>query len=121
MLEIQEILKDKYNIATGIQQNIIFGDNGLIKVQIELPRANCSHADVHSKWLLRMAPSESFDRWSVSAAVCERFDGAEQIVNYLSDPSEIYKRLFKRLSKDYQELYSQWEELEFENFEKRPI
>ena len=121
MVELKSALRDKYNITTGVQQGIVFGDNGLIKVQIEPPCTNPNCRKEQKKWLLRMAPSESFDRWSVSAAICERFDNTEQMAEYLSNSTEVYKALFKKLSKGYKELYDKWEDIEFEGFEKRAV
>lgn len=125
MIKLKNILKDKYNIATdvklvtGSQHGLLFGDNGFIKVQIESPCTNPNCREELRRWVLRMAPSESFDRWSVSAAISERFDEPEQIVKYLSNTAEVYKALFKTLSNDYKELYDKWEELEFKDFERR--
>ena len=111
--KIREILKEKYDIATAVEHNMIIGDNGLIKVQIEPPCANPNCREDQKKWLLRMAPSESFDRWSVSPAICERFVTPKQMVVYLANTTEVYKVLFKKLSSDYKELDYKCAELEY--------
>lgn len=113
MAGIQNILKDKYCVATIIRHDMIVGVTGLIMVQIEPPRANCDPPDEHAKWLLRMAPHRSFDRWSVSAAISERFNGPEEIAAYLSDTAVVYKALFERLSEDYKELDDRCMEMEY--------
>lgn len=115
---VRDILKEKYDIATAVEHDVIIGDNGLIKVQIEPPCTNQNCREDQKKWLLRMAPSEPFDRWSVSAAICERFETPQKLVEYLCYTRSIYVKLFARLSKDYKELYERWEELAFEGFEK---
>ena len=119
MLEkIQKVLKDVYNVDTAVKWNDLVGDNKLIKVQIEPPRANCPSTDEHYKWLLRMAPSESFDRWSVSAAISERFDEPWQIAEFLSNACEVYKSLFNKLSENYKELNYRFTDMEYGKWDK---
>lgn len=117
MKKIQNVLKELYNLESVIKHDEIIGENGIIKMQIQPPRANCTQTDEHSRWLLRMAPSKSFDRWSVSTAVLERFDNPEQIVKFLSNTSNVYKQLLHSLSNDYKELHERLEELECGGFE----
>lgn len=119
MVEIQNVLRDKYYIVTDIRTDVslrdgmLFGDNGFIKVQAESPCLALNCREEQKKWLLRMAPSQSFDRWSVSAAVVERFDSPEQMAAYLADSSVVYKLLFEKLSEDYRELEEKYIELEY--------
>ena len=118
MSEIKNVLIDKYNIVTAVKYGMIIGDNGFIKVQVEQPCANPNCREEQKKWLLRMAPSESFDRWSVSAAICKRFETSEQMVVYLSNTTEVYKALFEKLSSDYKELDGRCAELEYGEWDK---
>ena len=115
---IKIMLKNRYNLAADNKYGMLVGDNGLIKVQVEPPRTNCLPTDEHSKWLLRMAPSESFDRWSVSAAITERFDAPEQIVSYLSNAADVYKMLLKKLSEDYKELEDKYLDSQYGEWDK---
>ena len=118
MDKVRDVLKEKYNIDTSVKYGMIIGDNGLIKIQIEPPRPNCDSVDEHSKWLLRMAPSASFDRWSVSAAISERFNGTNQIVERLCHTADVYRKMFAQLSNDYKELDDKCTELEYGDWDK---
>ena len=62
------------------------------------------HSRTNNKWMLRVAPISSFDRWANSTAVEEFFDTDIEVCNYLYDHQlDIYKDLLKRLSDDYDE------------------
>jgi hypothetical protein len=113
MSKIQNIPKSKCEVDAVVECNDIIGDNEIIKIRIEPPRPNCPSTDEHSKWLLRVAPSESFDRWSVSEAISERFDNTAQISEFLSNTSDVYKMVLQRLSEDYKELEGRYMELEY--------
>jgi hypothetical protein len=117
MQSVQSVLKHRYNVNAEIKHGMIVGDNGFTKVQVEPPCQNPNCREDQKKWLLRMAPSQSFDRWSVSAAVSERFDRIEQIVEYLYNSSKVYAALFNKLSADYKELDEQYENLAYSDCE----
>ena len=69
------------------------------------------HEGTKNKWMLRVSPSGSFDRWANSTAVEEFFDTDTELCSYLNDHQlEIYKALLVRLSRDYDELYTAFEE-----------
>ena len=54
------------------------------------------------KWMLRVAPRASFDRWGNSAVIEEFFNNETEILNYLKENQlHIYKELFFVLSNDY--------------------
>lgn len=54
------------------------------------------------KWMLRVAPRVSFDRWGNSAVIEEFFNNETEILNYLKENQlHIYKELFFMLSNDY--------------------
>lgn len=54
------------------------------------------------KWMLRVAPRVSFDRWGNSAVIEEFFNNETEILNYLKENQlHIYKELFFVLSNDY--------------------
>lgn len=116
--KIQDILKEKYDLATTVKYDMVIGDNGVVKVQIEPPCKNPDCRDEQKKWLLRMAPSVSFDRWSVSAAISERFDSPERVVEYLCYVSLIYRKLFNQLSKDYKDLDDRYLVFEYGEYDK---
>ena len=81
-------------------------------------RANCPASDEHSKWLLRLASSASFDRWGVSAAISERFDNTVQVTEFLSNTSAVYKMVLQRLSEDYKELEDRYMDAEYGEWDK---
>lgn len=97
MPEIRDILKEKYNIDTSVEYGIIIGDSGCIKVQIT-PPSGTQHP-YRTTWRLRMHPSASFESWGNNpAAICEEFDNANLVAEYLSNTTAIYKVLFAYLS-----------------------
>lgn len=62
------------------------------------------HSGTNNKWMLRVAPISSFDRWANSTAVEEFFDTDIEVCNYLYEHQlDIYKSLLERLSDDYDE------------------
>jgi hypothetical protein len=111
--KIQDRLKEKYNLDTVVKHDELNGDNGLIKVRVEPPCSNPDCRDEQKKWLLRMAPSASFDRWSVSAAIEKRFDDPDQVLEFLCYTAMVYRTLFSAISKDYVTLSEENERLEY--------
>lgn len=60
------------------------------------------HSGTNNKWMLRVAPISSFDRWANSTAVEAFFDTDIEMCNYLHEHQlDIYKDLLKCLSDDY--------------------
>lgn len=69
------------------------------------------HSGTNNKWMLRVTPISSFDRWANSTAVEEFFDTDIELCNYLHDHQlDIYKNLLRDLSDDYNEIYNQLSE-----------
>lgn len=65
------------------------------------------HEGNKNKWLLRVAPISSFDRWANSTTVEEFFNTDIELCNYLYEHQlDIYKALLKDLSEDYDEICS---------------
>lgn len=57
------------------------------------------HDGTKNRWMLRVAPISSFDRWANSTAVEEFFDTDIELCNYLCEHQlDIYKAILKRLS-----------------------
>ncbi len=84
----------------------IYGGNDFIVVLVAAP-----HEGNDYKWLLRMSPKVSFDRWANSCAVDEEFESADDLRYYLYDcESDIYAKLFEALSEEYAELRDNAEE-----------
>ena len=63
------------------------------------------HDGTNNKWMLRVTPIVSFDRWANSTAV-EKFFGTDiELCDYLHEHQlNIYKMLLERLSEDYRQL-----------------
>ena len=60
------------------------------------------HSGTEDKWLLRIAPISSFDRWANSTIIEEFFISDIELYNYLcNNQLNIYKALLKGLSNDY--------------------
>lgn len=65
------------------------------------------HSGTNNKWMLRIAPISSFDRWANSTAVEEFFLTDIEVCNYLHEHQlDIYKNLLESLSNDYEEIYT---------------
>lgn len=63
------------------------------------------HDGTNNKWMLRVTPITSFDRWANSTAVEEFFGTDIELCNYLYEHQlDIYKMLLERLSEDYRQL-----------------
>lgn len=66
------------------------------------------HSGTKNRWMLRVAPIVSFDRWANSMAVEEFFDSEMGVCCYLKNHQfDIYKAMLRRLSDDYNEEYKQ--------------
>lgn len=77
-------------------------DNGVIRCQIIAP-----HNGTGNRWLVRVAPSVSFDRWANSTAFRVFGDTFELIMDYLSDSENmayILSNVLQSLSADFKEL-----------------
>mgnify|MGYP001772152489 CR=1 FL=1 len=62
------------------------------------------------KWMLRVAPRASFDRWGNSAVIQAYFNNETALLNYLENNQlDIYKALFSSLSDDYKYLSDNWD------------
>ena len=66
------------------------------------------HEGTKERWMLRVSPMASFDRWANSTAIEEFFDTEAELCNYLNENQlRIYKSLLDYLSNDYEEIYEQ--------------
>lgn len=64
------------------------------------------HAGTDNKYMLRVAPAASFDRWANSVVIQEFFDDEMSLCDYLEkNQVHIYQELLEALSEDYYELY----------------
>lgn len=66
-----------------------------------------SHEGTRNRWMLRVAPISSFDRWANSVTIQEFFNTDIELCDYLAEYQlDIYKSLLKSLSEDYEEICS---------------
>jgi hypothetical protein len=99
---IQRYLATMLNISTVLDDSgtTLYGNNNLITALVVTP-----HEGNEQKWVLRLSPLVSFDRWANSMCIEEHFDFAGDIYNYLDQcETDIYVRLFETLSQDFKEL-----------------
>lgn len=109
---IQHVLMGFYNIETELVSSLInptnarlFGSSDYIRVLVVAPHEGNDH-----KWLLRMSPAVSFDRWANSTSVEERFKSSEDLKSYLIVCKyKLYQQLFETLSGEYEELRNEKE------------
>lgn len=104
-----EIIKrwfENDTINSGQHYDICEYDGHLeAKTDSALFMAVSPHDGTNNKWMLRVAPIVSFDRWANSTAVEKFFDTNIELCNYLyENQSNIYKMLLECLSEDYQQL-----------------
>ena len=93
------------NISNGENYEIKTYNNDCLLVENDTVMFEIVPPHDGLKWLLRIAPISGFDRWANSRAIEEWFENAESICNYLSkNQTNIYKKLLKCLSNDYDEL-----------------
>lgn len=65
------------------------------------------HEGTRNRWMLRVAPISSFDRWANSVTIQEFFNTDIELCDYLAEHQlNIYKSLLKSLSEDYEEICS---------------
>lgn len=65
------------------------------------------HAGNDNKWMLRVSPAASFDRWANSTVIQEFFDDDMSLCDYLDkNQLYIYHELLEVLTEDYYDLYS---------------
>ena len=80
------------------------GYDGLLEVKTDIAIFLIvePHSGTEDKWLLRIAPISSFDRWANSTIIEEFFISDIELYNYLcNNQLNIYKALLKGLSNDY--------------------
>lgn len=69
------------------------------------------HSGTNYKWMLRISTMRAFDRWANSTPIELFFDSDVKLCNYLHDNQlNIYKRLLKYLSEEYDDILDSYEE-----------
>lgn len=103
---------------TCIRDGVLEIDNDTLHCQIVSP-----HSGTGNRWLVRIAPSASFDRWANSTAFQGYFDTFELMKNYLTSSAcvaHILSDVLESLSADFKELneYSETMEYGIEGFSR---
>ena len=99
---IRRVLENSLAIKTytNFLGTHLYNIRGIITTLVVAPHDGNRH-----KWLLRLAPAVSFDRWANSSYIEEYFDSADDMREYLYNRKfVIYGQLFGMLSEDYAEL-----------------
>ena len=69
------------------------------------------HSGTNYKWMLRISTMRAFDRWANSTPIEQFFNSDIELCNYLHDNQlNIYKRLLKYLSEEYDDILDSYEE-----------
>lgn len=102
--QIASFLRNLFNLQVEYENNNFYAKNDTIIALVVSP-----HEGTDNKWMLRMTPRASFDRWANSRQIEEFFDTAERLNQYLAkNRLNIYKTLLTQLSEDYKELDSEY-------------
>lgn len=99
--KIQRRLKEDFGVEAKLfpDGSGLAGHSDLITVLVRAPNGD------DPKWLLRMSPSASFDRWANSMCIEERFDSGAEIRSYFYlHEKDIWKQLLRTLSEEYAEI-----------------
>jgi hypothetical protein len=102
MKRIQNVMETLYNLRTETNQynEHIHAVNDTVIAEVVFP-----HSGTDGKWMLRITPFASFDRWANSCAIEKFFDSADEVSVYLETYRiDIYRKLLDYLSSDYEEL-----------------
>lgn len=99
---LQRVLENSLGVKTYINSlgTHLYNLRGIITTVVIAP-----HDDNKNKWLLRLSPAVSFDRWANSRCIEIYFESAYDMREYLYTGREtIYAQLFELLSEDYEEM-----------------
>lgn len=100
LVSIRREMEDLLHVKADIADGHIYARSDTIAALVVSP-----HSGTNGKWMIRVSPSASFDRWANSTAIEEFFDTSREVVNFLiCDLVRIYQKLLERLSQDYEEL-----------------
>lgn len=99
---IRRVLENSLGIKTYINSlgTHLYNIRGIITTAVIAP-----HDGTKNKWVLRLSPAVSFDRWANSRYIEKTFESAHDMREYLYARQEIiYAQLFGMLSEDYEEM-----------------
>lgn len=102
LMWIQFALMDALGVDTVMdeQGDRLASESGFINAIVVTP-----HDGTEDKWMIRLSPAASFDRWANSRYIEEFFITADKLRHWLYDETdEIVRGLFEMLSDDYVEL-----------------
>lgn len=105
---IRRVLENSLAVRTYINSfgSHLYNIDGIITTVVIAP-----HEGNEYKWVLRLSPAVSFDRWANSSHIEECFESANDMREYLYRMRlVIYAQLFEILSDDYDELKLEYDE-----------
>ena len=98
--KIVHVLKSKYHLNVDIsKESHLYATNDMINLMVVAP-----HEGTQNKWMLRVGPMVTFDRWANSTSIERFFDRPAHVAAYLEEQMDyVYKRLFESLSNEIKE------------------
>jgi hypothetical protein len=96
---ITRVLVDKYHLRVDTTSPThMYGTNQIINLMVVSP-----HEGTKNRWMLRIAPMATFDRWANSTAIEQFFNSPEDVAFYLYGVRTVYQKLFESLSREVEE------------------
>ena len=110
--KINDVLKTKYGVDYMVDNIDAYSlDNGHLLFQTEYIKGDILAYSIGKKeddetnfkdyFILSLAYTAHFDTWSNSTAIFKKFDSADELVEFLENSSDVYYRLFIRMSDEY--------------------
>jgi hypothetical protein len=97
---IKRVLQRKYHLRVDASsESHLYATNNVINLMVVSP-----HEGTNNKWMLRVGPMVTFDRWANSTSIERFFDCPAHVAIYLEDRMDyIYQCLFESLSREIKE------------------
>ena len=97
---IKRVLRVKYRLnVDASKESYLYAADDMINLMVVSP-----HEGTHNKWMLRIGPMATFDRWSNSTSIERFFDYPEHVAVYLEEHADyVYKKVLENLSREIKE------------------
>ena len=94
--KIARVFAKNYGLGVTMQPEHIYATDEFINAMVVSP-----HEGNKYRWLLRVAPMVTFDRWANSTVIEKDFGSVDEVVDYLEkNQLTIYQHLFEALSRE---------------------
>jgi hypothetical protein len=94
--KIARVFAKHYGLVINVRPEHIYATDEFINAMVVSP-----HEGNKYRWLLRIAPMATFDRWANSTVIEKDFGSVDEVVNYLDkNQTGIYQHLFEALSRE---------------------